>query len=64
MEKLPGQWLANFLEDECLDHEPLPGRDWFQPAAKFPLVQVAIADIVALQSLYCVEPPMARMRTL
>ena len=26
--------------------------------------QVAISDIVVLHSLYCVEPPMARMRVL
>jgi hypothetical protein len=34
-----------------------------QPANS-PSSQVAIMDTVALQTLYCVEPPMARMRTL
>lgn len=62
----PGQWLVKFRKEFVPRPENhCPVADWLPPAAKLPLgFQVAISDTVALQSLYCVEPPTARMRTL
>jgi len=39
-------------------------RTGIRQPANSPSRQVAIMDTVALQTLYCVEPPTARMRTL
>jgi hypothetical protein len=52
---------------ECVHptRKPLPGYGLVTTSRKGPFgFQVAISDTVALQGLYCVEPPTARMRTL
>ena len=60
----PGDGWSSFQKEMCLNQKTIARSRTGSNQPQMVAFQVAISDIVALQGLYCVEPPTARTRTL